>query len=680
MLRFWRELKINERNVLLWANVGVCLVVAIGFFAIATLTYQTNRDLFRNDIEFVSVLNSERLRRRFEGAFVQSVNVAQTIAGGQLFPKLVAQEPGRAQDNQKFLRDVCAYLRNCKDRYHFATISYASVATGLYYHPETGIDRTLEVDDPDDAWFFGFLQSSERYRLTVERDQTRGSAHNYLAFIACRVSDSDGKALGVLGVGIPLDNLQDFIDQSSTTQRMVGYLVNNHGTIQIAGDASLLGSNLFDSEPYAQRRYAIMTNRGQQALSWWYDYDSNNASFSDNVYERAAAITQRYLGDKRGFLVEMYLPTLDWHLVVDYDTSDVESRLMSRFQRAVIVIAVIVIAVMFAVVNIIKRYNKEMLRITEEKIQREAFQEETEKLYYAIFEIDMTHDLLVNDQAKAYAVSMGISEYTPYSDVIEHIAKTKVHPDYRDAYLRMMAPDNVRTHHDMGVDSLTFEFLVAEDVDGTPAPVGKYHWMRTMTRAFIWDQDRSLRVLMYRQNIDREKNRELVLMEELQRDGLSGLYNKMAMQTLVKQTLQQAPPDASYAFFILDIDDFKTVNDTCGHIMGDEVIADFAGRIKRQFRANDMIGRIGGDEFAVLVPVHSREWVAEKAATLGASLWYEFQAHDKTARISASIGVAISPEAGTDFETLYHNADKALYATKDKGKNSFSIWSPDANA
>lgn len=189
----------------------------------------------------------------------------------------------------------------------------------------------------------------------------------------------------------------------------------------------------------------------------------------------------------------------------------------------------------------------------------------------------------------------------------------------------------------------------------------------------IQDFDNSVRMLTYRQNIDNEKRRELLIIEKMQQDSLSGLYNKAATQELTRRVLMKNPEQA-YAFFILDIDNFKIVNDTCGHAAGDQVIADFARKIRQQFGKDGIVGRIGGDEFAVFVPAPFKDWVERKAKLLSDTLQYEFSDNQKTCHISASIGVAISPEAGTTFETLYQNADTALYQTKDKGKNGYSFF------
>ena len=107
-----------------------------------------------------------------------------------------------------------------------------------------------------------------------------------------------------------------------------------------------------------------------------------------------------------------------------------------------------------------------------------------------------------------------------------------------------------------------------------------------------WEEDNSVRMFSYRQNIDAQKTQEKKLLANLERDHLSSLYNKKTTQDKIIQMLHQHP-EQLFAFFILDIDAFKLVNDRFGHAVGDHVIADFAHILKNQFNEQDIVGRIG---------------------------------------------------------------------------------------
>lgn len=196
--------------------------------------------------------------------------------------------------------------------------------------------------------------------------------------------------------------------------------------------------------------------------------------------------------------------------------------------------------------------------------------------------------------------------------------------------------------------------------------------MRIIARIFYWDDDQSVCMFIYRQNIDEEKYRENQLMELMQRDSMTGLYNKISAQEHIQSRLINNN-NMQYAFFILNIDNFKQVNDVCGHAVGDKVIEEFANILKNQFDSDDIIGHIGGDEFVVLAPSYSREYLEKKAKNLNQALRYDYVDRSGRCRISASIGIAVFPGSGENFETLYRNADTARYNAKGKGKNTYAI-------
>ena len=313
--------------------------------------------------------------------------------------------------------------------------------------------------------------------------------------------------------------------------------------------------------------------------------------------------------------------------------------------------------------------------IDEEKHHWKAYQyqqilmEAAKGLYENIYEMDMTHNCAANEETRAYFESLGLPGDAPYDRFLHHVAEKQIKAEHRQRYLDAFLSDNVLAAHANGTDRQVCEVMLSTD-DGEA-----YYWLRITARIFYWDDDGSVRMFVYRQDVDEEKEREQHLVEKMESDSLTGLYNKAATQKHIQRLLLQYPGKV-FAFFILDIDDFKNVNDTCGHAAGDMVIARFARMLRNEFRPTDIIGRIGGDEFVVFVPAPSCAWAEKKARNLVTTLRRDFTDGVKTCAISTSIGVAMAPEAGTEFETLYKNADNALYRTKQHGKNGFTIYRP----
>ena len=162
------------------------------------------------------------------------------------------------------------------------------------------------------------------------------------------------------------------------------------------------------------------------------------------------------------------------------------------------------------------------------------------------------------------------------------------------------------------------------------------------------------------------------LRQRASKDALSGLLNRATMEQCVKARLAAMAPEETCALFIVDLDDFKQVNDTLGHRAGDQAIRQAGRVLSRIFRGSDIVGRLGGDEFAVfLCGDVTEELVREKAAAICQRL--QLALGDRApVHITASVGVHIA-EKGQQFDGLYQAADLALYKAKKAGKHQYCL-------
>lgn len=182
-------------------------------------------------------------------------------------------------------------------------------------------------------------------------------------------------------------------------------------------------------------------------------------------------------------------------------------------------------------------------------------------------------------------------------------------------------------------------------------------------------------------DITRHKIQIDELSELAQKDQLTGLYNKKATESLIKETLKmRRMHDDNCALLIIDIDNFKNINDTLGHLYGDAVLTQLAEHLKAMFRSEDVVGRVGGDEFFVFLKNYRSEKVLmEKAREICYLFHKTYSEKEDFVTISASIGIALCPEHGTVFNGLYKKADAALYDAKARGKNCFSFYHQTVN-
>jgi len=204
----------------------------------------------------------------------------------------------------------------------------------------------------------------------------------------------------------------------------------------------------------------------------------------------------------------------------------------------------------------------------------------------------------------------------------------------------------------------------------------EYIWFRLRLILRYIDDAKPDRVLGMLTNIDEEKKEYELLRYQAQKDLLTGLYNKITVNTLITEYLDNSClPHKKQALFIIDIDGFKEVNDHLGHLFGDAVIADLAQRIEKTFRETDIVGRIGGDEFIVLIKNISKlELIEQKAQELLKYLKRTYSSNGASYAVSASIGIALCPDHGTLFTDLFNKADHALYYVKEHGKNNYALY------
>ena len=158
-------------------------------------------------------------------------------------------------------------------------------------------------------------------------------------------------------------------------------------------------------------------------------------------------------------------------------------------------------------------------------------------------------------------------------------------------------------------------------------------------------------------------------------DTLTDLANRSGFNDALIATLASCP-ERTCALFCLDLDEFKTINDTYGHDVGDAVLRAVGQRVRGALRPQDVAARLGGDEFAVVVHVADRHDAAATAQRVVGSLSAPFICGDVTIRIGVSVGVAVAPDDGEDPEVLYRNADLALYRAKSAGRGAWRMFDP----
>lgn len=201
-------------------------------------------------------------------------------------------------------------------------------------------------------------------------------------------------------------------------------------------------------------------------------------------------------------------------------------------------------------------------------------------------------------------------------------------------------------------------------IDGQP------HWLRLAVET-IYDRSTPAYVIGKLNRIDEEKRLQDELVKEASLDSLTQLYNTGTCRSLVGEILCNLPDGQRGALLLVDVDHFKQINDTCGHLRGDEALRMVAGLLQTNFRSGDIIGRPGGDEFLVFMPsvpdlrslIAKCRAVCEQAALLTLT---------SGCSLTVSVGAAFA-ERGCSYDDLYEAADQALYEAKNAGRNRYRV-------
>ena len=202
-----------------------------------------------------------------------------------------------------------------------------------------------------------------------------------------------------------------------------------------------------------------------------------------------------------------------------------------------------------------------------------------------------------------------------------------------------------------------------------------YTWYQLNLTSLLGPEGYVTRIVGRMINIHEKKLKELDLLLRAEKDALTGLYNKGATMQLIENELEDSKKDTLNALMIIDLDNFKEVNDLLGHAQGDQVLVDTAAALNDIFKGGDIVGRIGGDEYVVFMKnlnaISNADILANKVVR---NVNYSFDYEDRQINVTCSVGVAIYPYHGRGYEELFNKADKAVYTAKANGKCGYRIY------
>lgn len=220
-----------------------------------------------------------------------------------------------------------------------------------------------------------------------------------------------------------------------------------------------------------------------------------------------------------------------------------------------------------------------------------------------------------------------------------------------------------------GLPKATAEFRILR-------PDGLYDWYKAEATTLYGQNGDPTKTIGKLSNVQEHHTAIEELTLRAESDSLTRIYNHTSMKDKVNRYLGGGGKEGLHALLYIDLDNFKAVNDTMGHLAGDNLLVEIAQKMQEIFRETDIVGRMGGDEFAVFIKdLNGEAAIRKKAQSLIESINFMTIPNSVT-HLSCSVGAAVYTKDGANFEELYCSADKALYKAK-KIKNTYLFFSPD---
>ena len=306
--------------------------------------------------------------------------------------------------------------------------------------------------------------------------------------------------------------------------------------------------------------------------------------------------------------------------------------------------------------DISENYEKELL-LNREKKMRSFFMSDV----IGVYEINVTLDKVMGQQGEQYD-----SDVT-YTRILKEFVRKCVAEEFREEVCEKCSIANLRIRFLSGENNFIQEYKYLRKDKTTFWVACEMHLERDA-------QNGNLLAFVTVRDIDNKKRKELYLEERAIVDPLTKVYNRSAGTQYIVKALAEMNPGETSAFMLLDLDHFKRLNDTLGHMRGDDALKNVAEILINHFRKYDIVCRLGGDEFVVFIQRIPIEVLDRVLTSLLKKMELDYERGDVKVSITISAGVALVPEHGNTFEELYEKADQALYQVKNTTRNAYKIY------
>ena len=278
-----------------------------------------------------------------------------------------------------------------------------------------------------------------------------------------------------------------------------------------------------------------------------------------------------------------------------------------------------------------------------------------------IWEANLTQDIMLKeaDETNRFYARTKFEKYSQISDASFFM----IPESYRDRVITTFSREFLLESYEQARREIKLEYPFCE------AQSREEIWLES-TAYLTANHEGDICLFLCSKDVTKRKHQELELKKQAQRDPLCGLYNRRFFERRVRKCLETCE-DERPVLLIVDVDDFKQINDTWGHVFGDQVIMSIADAMRENFRQSDFLARVGGDEYMIFLRTSMpMEVLKQRVEGLQNRLKNVLTPRGEYKDISLSVGSAVY-HPGDSFEQMYQNADIALYKAKTEGKNQY---------
>jgi diguanylate cyclase (GGDEF)-like protein len=491
------------------------------------------------------------------------------------------------------------------------------------------------VNVADRPYFKAFKTDPQSPEMLIEPVHSRVTGV-WTTVIARKVTGPNGEFLGAVGRGIEPANFEKFF-----------------ASLTLGDDAVI---SMFHRDGTMLARYPHVESMiGQNFLK---------APLFQNVLSKAGQGTMRLTGPVDGKDRLGSVRLLNKFPIVVLATTTVSAVLADwREQiRFLIIAAGLCVLVIASTLFLVVRKLSQQHRLSQQRLTQEKLRLDTavNNMTQGLLLFDSSQRLVISNQRYIEMYGLSAAVVKPGCSFRELIAHRKIAGslvgDDKEFYTRVLRSVGLK-------NSMVIETPDGRSIQVVNEPLADGGWVAT------------------HEDITERRRAEERITHLAHYDALTDLPNRALFHERLKQELARTAPDRQLAVLYIDIDEFKSVNDTLGHLIGDELLKSVAVSLGRCVKATDFVARLGGDEFAIVqTAIETSTDVTELVTRVFDAIREPYECLGHQVTTDASIGIALAPQHATDLDQILKNADLAMYAAKTAGRRTYRFFEPKMDA